>query len=161
MQVFYDNIVHNNDCFYYAYTNNGLCFIGTPNKDFSEIKQFISDAEFSEQKNSQLRGTLLNYLDGKSKGFNVDLDLSWATSFQKSVYQQLQKVKYGQTVTYEELASNLGKPTATRAVASAVAKNPILFVIPCHRVIRKDGSLGGFRAGLPLKQALLDLEASK
>ncbi|MTJ02955.1 methylated-DNA--[protein]-cysteine S-methyltransferase [Idiomarina piscisalsi] len=80
------------------------------------------------------------------------------TSFQKSVLDVLQQIPSGKTLSYQQVASKLGKPTATRAVASAIAKNPVIIVIPCHRVIGQDGSLRGFAAGLDRKQQLLDRE---
>ncbi|MET0718031.1 MAG: methylated-DNA--[protein]-cysteine S-methyltransferase, partial [Pseudoxanthomonas sp.] len=87
----------------------------------------------------------------------VPVDLM-GTAFQKRVWDALMKIPYGQTRSYAELADALGSPKATRAVASACASNRIAVVVPCHRVIRGDGSLGGYRWGLPLKQSLLERE---
>jgi AraC family transcriptional regulator of adaptative response/methylated-DNA-[protein]-cysteine methyltransferase len=81
-----------------------------------------------------------------------------ATAFQRRVWQQLQAIPYGETRTYSQIARTMGRPTATRAVARACATNPVSIVIPCHRVIREDGGLGGYRWGLERKQALLDQE---
>lgn len=80
------------------------------------------------------------------------------TSFQQSVWALLLKIPSGETLTYGEIAIRLGKPSATRAVASAIGRNPISIVIPCHRVIGKDGSLTGYAGGLERKAALLNLE---
>src|SRR6478735_6748755 len=90
-------------------------------------------------------------------GGEVAVDLM-GTAFQKRVWDALMKIPAGQTRSYAELASTLGAPKAARAVASACASNRVAVVVPCHRVIRGDGSLGGYRWGLPLKQALLDRE---
>ena len=91
--------------------------------------------------------------------YEFDLPLNpKVTSFQKSVLDVLQQIPSGEALSYQQVASKLGKPTATRAVASAIAKNPVIIVIPCHRVIGQDGSLRGFAAGLDRKQQLLDLE---
>ena len=81
------------------------------------------------------------------------------TPFQKGVYQALNHVPYGQTISYQMLAKRIGKPHAARAVGGALNKNPIMIFIPCHRVIGKNGHLTGFGGGLPAKQFLLALEA--
>ena len=77
------------------------------------------------------------------------------TAFQKLVWQELCAIPLGQTRTYKEVARRLGRPTAARAVARACATNPVSVLIPCHRVVRGDGDLGGYRWGLERKQALL------
>jgi methylated-DNA-[protein]-cysteine S-methyltransferase len=91
----------------------------------------------------------------------VDFDLPLAprgTEFQRSVWRQLQGIPYGETISYRELARRVGNSKASRAVGSANGKNPLPIVIPCHRVIAGDGTLGGFGGGLPTKQTLLALE---
>jgi len=94
-------------------------------------------------------------LSGLDSEVPVDL---MGTAFQKRVWDALMKVPAGQTRSYAELADALGAPKAARAVASACAHNRIAVVVPCHRIIRGDGSLGGYRWGLPIKQALLERE---
>jgi AraC family transcriptional regulator of adaptative response/methylated-DNA-[protein]-cysteine methyltransferase len=88
---------------------------------------------------------------------DVDIDLV-GTAFQKKVWDALMRIPPGETRSYAQLAAQLGQPDAARAVASACARNRVAIVVPCHRVIRGDGSLGGYRWGLPLKQRLLDRE---
>ena len=83
------------------------------------------------------------------------------TAFQQRVWQALQNIPAGQTVSYSELARRLGQPSATRAVASAVAANPIAVAVPCHRVLRNDGSISGYRWGVERKRALLLREAQQ
>ena len=80
------------------------------------------------------------------------------TPFQRSVWEGLLKIPFGQTRTYQEVASFIGRPKAVRAVANAIGRNPILILIPCHRVIRKNGDLGGFSAGIDIKRTLLKHE---
>ncbi len=80
------------------------------------------------------------------------------TPFQVEVWQQLSTIPVGITTTYEAIAQQLGRPTATRAVATAIARNPIAYLIPCHRVVRKSGHMGGYRWGLPVKKLLLTYE---
>ncbi len=112
-----------------------------------------SDSPFSEAI-SQLD----DYFKGKRLAFNLPLDPS-GTSFQKDVLKALQTIPYGDTRSYADIARDVGRPKAVRAVGAANGRNPIAIIIPCHRVIGKNGSLTGFGGGLALKQWLLDLEA--
>lgn len=80
------------------------------------------------------------------------------TEFQKKVWHALLKIPTGKTISYQDLARSIGKPKAVRAVANAVGANPVVYFIPCHRVIRKNGELGGFSAGIMRKRALLKAE---
>jgi O-6-methylguanine DNA methyltransferase len=81
-----------------------------------------------------------------------------ATAFQRRVWEALQRIPYGETRSYREIARALGHPTAARAVARACATNPVSLVIPCHRVVRQDGGLGGYRWGIERKRGLLERE---
>jgi AraC family transcriptional regulator of adaptative response/methylated-DNA-[protein]-cysteine methyltransferase len=105
---------------------------------------------------SQVRA-LLDHLRGRAPHIGLPIDVR-ATAFQWRVWKQLQTIPYGETRTYQQVAAAMGRPTATRAVARACATNPVALLIPCHRVVRTDGSLGGYRWGIPRKQALLDRE---
>ena len=100
---------------------------------------------------------LRDYFAGRRTEFHLPLAPD-GTPFQRAVWRQLQDIPYGETISYGELARRVGNPKASRAVGSANGANPIPIVIPCHRVIAADGKLGGFGGGLPVKQALLDLE---
>jgi O-6-methylguanine DNA methyltransferase len=100
---------------------------------------------------------LLDYLGGRQTNLNLPLDVP-ATAFRQRVWQALQAIPYGHTRTYSEIACALGNPKAARAVGSACAANPVSLLIPCHRALREDGGLGGYRWGLERKQRLLDLE---
>lgn len=97
------------------------------------------------------------YFTGKLKTFSLDICLN-VTPFQKKVLTALRQVPYGETISYGELAKNIGNPKASRAVGQTTARNPIPIVIPCHRVIGSSGKLTGFGGGVEVKQALLDLE---
>jgi AraC family transcriptional regulator of adaptative response/methylated-DNA-[protein]-cysteine methyltransferase len=101
--------------------------------------------------------TLLDHLRGRSPHADLPLDVR-ATAFQWRVWRQLQAIPYGETRTYRQVAVSIGKPTATRAVARACATNPVALVIPCHRVVRTDGSIGGYRWGISRKEILLKKE---
>jgi methylated-DNA-[protein]-cysteine S-methyltransferase len=98
------------------------------------------------------------YLSGKRKSFEFPVD-PVGTPFQKRVWLQLQKIPYGRTCSYGEIARKLKKPRAVRAVGTANARNPLCIVIPCHRVIASNGTLGGYSGGLKKKQRLLSLES--
>ncbi len=100
------------------------------------------------------------YFDGKLEKFDLPLDPA-GTLFQKQAWKALLKIPYGKTVSYQGQAMKIKKPKAQRAVGSANGANPIAIVIPCHRVISSDGTLGGYGGGLNIKKKLLDLETSK
>ncbi len=100
---------------------------------------------------------LEEYFSAKRRNFNLLLDLR-GTPFQRRVWQQLVKIPYGSTVSYAEMSRRIDSPGAWRAVGSAVRQNPVPIIMPCHRVIGSDGSLGGFGGGLFLKEHLLELE---
>ncbi len=101
---------------------------------------------------------VLHYLDGAEPSIKLPLDIR-ATAFQRRVWQELQRIPFGETRTYTEVAESIGQPKATRAVARACATNPVALIVPCHRVIRQDGDLGGYRWGIERKRALLDRES--
>ncbi len=98
------------------------------------------------------------YYAGQLTSFSVDLDMRRGTAFQHDVWRATQAIPYGQCMSYGELARRSGHPGAARAVGRAMALNPWPPIIPCHRVLRADGSLGGFGGGLPLKERMLALE---
>jgi AraC family transcriptional regulator of adaptative response/methylated-DNA-[protein]-cysteine methyltransferase len=102
---------------------------------------------------------LVAHLDGRQPHLDLPLDVR-ATAFQRRVWEALQTIPYGTTRSYSEIARTIGKPRAMRAVARACATNPVAVVIPCHRVVREDGDLGGYRWGMDRKRALLKQEAA-
>ena len=104
-----------------------------------------------------LIGQLSEYFSGIRTEFDIPLSLK-GTPFQMLVWQELRRIPYGQTRTYGEIATAIGKPGAARAVGTACNRNPIWLLIPCHRVVGKNGSLTGYAGGLDMKQALLELE---
>ena len=102
--------------------------------------------------------TIQDYLHGGHPQMDLPLDIR-ATAFQSRVWTALQQIPYGSTRSYSAVAEAIGQPTAVRAAARACATNPVALVIPCHRVVREDGSLGGYRWGIERKEALLAQEA--
>jgi len=100
---------------------------------------------------------ILSFISGGEPHLDLLLDVR-ATAFQKQVWQALQKIPYGETRTYADIAHSIGKPHAIRAVGNACGANPIALLVPCHRVVRSDGSLGGYHWGMERKQTLLAQE---
>lgn len=100
---------------------------------------------------------LNEYFAGKRQDFDLEIALE-GTPFQKQVWQELRRIPFGETASYQTIAERLGNPKACRAVGMANNKNPLPIIIPCHRIIGKDGSLTGYGGGLTVKQQLLDLE---
>jgi len=105
-----------------------------------------------------VRLQLAEYFEGRRERFDLAVDLSRVTAFQRRVYGKLRRVPHGEVISYGELARRIGRPRAARAVGNALGKNPVAIVVPCHRVIRSDGTLGGYSGGLPFKRRLLAVE---
>jgi AraC family transcriptional regulator of adaptative response/methylated-DNA-[protein]-cysteine methyltransferase len=103
---------------------------------------------------------LLRQMHGHKLRTSLPLDIQ-ATAFQRRVWAELQSIPFGATRSYEQVAKAIGQPTATRAVARACATNRIAVAIPCHRVVRKTGEMGGYRWGVKRKEVLLQLETTK
>lgn len=100
------------------------------------------------------------YFAGNLRKFDLPVRFG-GTDFQHAVWEALREIPYGTTCTYGEIARRIGRPKAVRAVGHAIGQNPISIIVPCHRVIGKDGSLTGFAGGLPVKARLLEIEGIK
>ncbi|MFV0494054.1 methylated-DNA--[protein]-cysteine S-methyltransferase [Mycobacterium sp.] len=100
------------------------------------------------------------YFAGTRRSFDLPLDRTLSTGFRRTVQEVLPSIAYGRTVTYREIAESVGNPKAVRAVGTACATNPLPVVVPCHRVLRSDGGLGGYAGGVHAKTVLLDLEGA-
>ncbi len=123
---------------------------------------------FSDDKNKKILDQMKSYLIGDLKKFNIDIDRitidTKLTDFQKEVLNLVKKIKYGKVKSYGQIAKEIGKPGASRAVGNAISKNPIPIIIPCHRVIKSDGSIGGFGGKanrVDIKRRLLEIEGLK
>lgn len=122
----------------------------------TESDRGISALTFTKKVSKKIEGTARKDIDFENpKQYRLDMQ---GTAFQKKVWQALMKIRRGTTKTYKQVAEMMGKPTAVRAVASAIAKNNIAVLVPCHRVIRSDGKVGQFRWGTSIKLALLQSE---
>jgi AraC family transcriptional regulator of adaptative response/methylated-DNA-[protein]-cysteine methyltransferase len=146
-----------------AATERGICSIQFARTDSELIEGLKREFPFAVRRadDGDLRNwtsTLLHHLRGKDLNSGLPLDIR-ATAFQRQVWAYLQCIPFGATKSYGEVAKAIGQPKAFRAVARACATNPVAVAIPCHRVVRGDGSMGGYRWGLKRKQALLELES--
>lgn len=147
-------------------TNRGLCWVGfmvdgyKGNGD-SRMRNHFKTAECIEDSNA-VKDTAAHILERWRAGevFDGPLDLH-GTPFQRSVWQALQSIPAGKVVSYGQIANDIGKPKAARAVGTAVGDNPVSLVIPCHRVINRSGALGNYGWGIDLKRKLLQAEGAQ
>ncbi|HYE74280.1 MAG TPA: bifunctional DNA-binding transcriptional regulator/O6-methylguanine-DNA methyltransferase Ada [Blastocatellia bacterium] len=145
-----------------AATERGVCSVTFGDRDEKLIADLNAEYPAAEIKVdddilAQIVSTILNYLSGKEPRLDLPLDLQ-ATAFRLRVWKELRRIPYGETRSYSEVAAAIGQPTATRAVASACAANPVALVTPCHRVVREGGELSGYRWGVERKRKLLEKE---
>ncbi|MDW8031569.1 MAG: methylated-DNA--[protein]-cysteine S-methyltransferase [Candidatus Bipolaricaulota bacterium] len=146
-----------------ATTERGLCMVRFGDSVLELTRAVRQDLPTAQRDETRLRPwitALQEYFNGDKLILALPLDVP-GTAFQQRVWNELQKIPYGQTRSYSEIAKTIGHPKAARAVARACAANPVPIVIPCHRVIRADGSLGGYSGGLARKRALLSLEGAQ
>lgn len=164
--IYWTLLKHEDWNLHLAATDHGLCYVGSANKPFTEMEDWIRKhfrTALLERNDEFMRpyaDELNDYLTGKVVDFTISFDLA-GTSFQKSVWDALCAIPYGQTCSYSEIAQHIGKPASVRAVGTAIGANPVLISVPCHRVIGKNGTLTGYRGGLDMKTRLLELEKSK
>jgi AraC family transcriptional regulator, regulatory protein of adaptative response / methylated-DNA-[protein]-cysteine methyltransferase len=145
-----------------ATTDRGISAISLGDSDSrlaAELRKEYPNAEIRRGASEPSRWVraIVRHLAGSQPRLDLPTDVV-ATAFQRRVWEALRSIPYGKTLTYSEVARSIGQPTATRAVARACATNPTSIVVPCHRVIRSDGSLGGYRWGLQRKKLLLEQE---
>ncbi|MDK2741442.1 MAG: methylated-DNA--[protein]-cysteine S-methyltransferase [Nitrospira sp. BO4] len=149
-----------------AESQKGIQAIVLPKRSKRAVESDLraqSDGPLQQEASTQLeaaRRQLLQYLEGKRDTFDVPLDLSQGTSFQRQVWRALQRVPYGKLRSYQWIAARVGGRHYARAVGNAVGANPLPIVIPCHRIVAHDASLGGFSGGLSMKRKLLSLEGT-
>ncbi len=146
-----------------AQTERGLVRIGLPNQDADELlvdlaarvspRVLEAPAELDD-----VRRELDLYFAGKLHHFDLPLDWRLSSGFRQQVLRAINRIPYGHTRSYTEMARKAGNERAVRAAGTACGSNPIPLVVPCHRVLRSGGALGGYGGGLPMKEALLELE---
>ena len=148
-----------------AATEKGLVRVAYDNEDHDVVLEGLAAALsprvlHAPRRLDAVAQEIDEYFARRRTGFDVPVDFSLSTGFRRSVLENLPQITYGHTQSYADVARTVGNPKAARAVGSACATNPVPVVIPCHRVLRGDGSLGGYVGGLAAKTALLDLEAA-
>ena len=139
-----------------AFSNDGICALTFPESRESaclDLDYRFPDVEFKLNEDKACRIVRQIFENGSIPTLNPI-----GTEFQISIWDALQRIPAGETTTYAQIAENIGRPKAVRAVGTAIGANPIAYLIPCHRVIRTDGTLGGFRWGLECKKKMLAYE---
>ena len=158
-----------------AATDRGLERIVLPRRSKEDVEVELTDARIvrglrDKADEAQCRAfeileaaerEIAEYLAGKRTSFDVPLAKPRATDFMRAVWRACSSIPYGKTRPYQWIAERIGRPKASRAVGTALGANPLPLIVPCHRVVRGDGTLGGFGGGLALKERLLNLECGK
>lgn len=141
----------------------GLCFVGSHNRSFEELGAWAaarSPGSALMRDDERLRSyaeQLIEYWQGARTSFTLPSALR-GTPFQMAVWKALCDIPYGETRSYSDIADEIRKPSAVRAVGAAIGANPVLITVPCHRVVGKNGALTGYRGGMEMKARLLQLE---
>jgi methylated-DNA-[protein]-cysteine S-methyltransferase len=146
-----------------AKTQRGLVRVGLPNQDSEELLVDLAERVSprvleAPSELDEVRRELDLYFEGKLDSFDLPLDWRLSGGFRQRVLRAINRIPYGQTRSYTEMARKAGNERAVRAAGTACGSNPIPLVVPCHRVLRTGGALGGYGGGLPMKEALLQLE---
>lgn len=159
-EIFFTEYTYKNWRTIIAATKKGICYLGLEHSTIDELKHYCgkhySSYTLVDSKN-ELRSyieELKQYFEGGRTSFSIPFDIK-GTNFQQKVWKALCDIPYGETKCYSEIAENIGNANSTRAVGVAIGKNPLSVIIPCHRVIGKNGSLTGFSGGLDVKAKLL------
>ncbi len=146
-----------------ATTARGLVRVGLPNQDADELLVDLATRVSprvleAPAKLDEARRELGLYFEGKLTDFDLPLDWQLSKDFRRRVLRAIARIPYGQTRNYTQMATSAGNERAVRAAGTACGSNPIPLVVPCHRVLRSGGALGGYGGGLAMKKALLELE---
>ncbi|MMZ60340.1 Methylated-DNA--protein-cysteine methyltransferase, inducible [compost metagenome] len=161
--VYWTELHHQEWQLYLAATSKGLCYVSSNSAPFEELASWAARRMPHAsliQADDQLHlygKEIAEYLEGRRDQFTISFDLQ-GTAFQLEVWHALLKIPYGTTCSYSDVAERIGKPSASRAVGTAIGANPLLIRVPCHRVIGKNGALTGYRGGIDMKTSLLRLE---
>lgn len=165
--IYVSNIESNIGKIFIASSDKGLIKVSLDCSKEDFIKSLISlynrNIVFNDRKNEKILTQMKNYLKGNLKKFDVGIDIK-VTDFQKKILNMVKRIEYGKVKSYGQIAKEIKKPGASRAVGNAIAKNPIPIVIPCHRVVKSDGTIGGFGGKVnrvDIKRKLLKIEGLK
>jgi methylated-DNA-[protein]-cysteine S-methyltransferase len=152
--IYYDTFPSPLGILYIIFMDNALVGIFFSHDDLFRTIKCVRKGKMPDS----FRQELMDYFDGRLKEFKQEFILLRGTDFERSVWLALKDVPYGETRTYKWLAERVGRPGAVRAVGRSLSKNPIPIVLPCHRIIESDGSIGGYSSGIEKKRRLLNLE---
>lgn len=161
--IYWNSLIYHHWKVFLAATDHGLCFLGTHHSSYDELEKWCKKqfpkSRLIEDQNHLLpyEEELVEYFEGKRKHFTFPFDIE-GTTFQMDVWNALLEIPYGQTKCYSDIANRIGNPKAVRAVGTAIGKNPLSIIIPCHRVLGKNGTLTGYSGGLDVKELLLQHE---
>ncbi|MCD2255605.1 methylated-DNA--[protein]-cysteine S-methyltransferase [Agrilactobacillus fermenti] len=160
MQLYYAAADYRGQKMYVFGNQSGVVFVGTPGASPEEVKIQLKHCDISPSSSCLVSPIqqLTEYFQGERRTFDISREIITGTALQKQVWHELNTIPYGETISYSDLAARVGKPKAIRAVATAVAKNPLMIFNPCHRVIRQSGAIGNYRGGVQMKRTLLSLE---
>lgn len=144
-------------------SDEGLVYIGSFSEALEDVQNFLNSKvnfewELSAEKTDSFTQQLDDYIEGRRQVFTCPIDFQWGTLFQQTVWRHLLTIPFGASTSYSEVSQAIGRPQAVRAVGSAIGKNPLSIIVPCHRVLTKDGRLGGYSGGLDMKRRLLAIE---
>ncbi len=162
-KIYWTLLTHRDWKIYIAATEEGLCFVGSLNQSIDELKEWAKNRFRNVvliENNNVLQSysdEIIEFLEGERQQFSMPMDFQ-GTQFQLDVWNALNNIQYGETKTYKDIADMINNPKAVRAVGTAIGRNPLLIMIPCHRVIGKNGTLTGYRGGLDMKKMLLKME---
>lgn len=141
-------------------SEKGVTSIELSSQDRAARQQSAEDNDQAVSIVEEARAQLLAYIAGTRREFSFPVDCSAGTPFQRKVWKAITRIPYGRVRSYQWVAMRVGGKQYARAVGMALGANPVPIVVPCHRIISHDGSLGGFSCGLPLKRRLLSLEGT-
>ncbi len=142
--------------------DNSIFFLSNSEKSFDFFTNFLANkfphCPIIDMSSPEIEKELEGYLSGKTRGISLEPVYLYGTEFEKKIWETARKIPYGNVVSYKELAQKAGYPNAFRAAGTALGNNPLMLVVPCHRVIRSNGEIGYFGGGEEVKLMLLDLE---
>ena len=140
----------------------GIVFLSTSKRSFEKYRKVLIEKypglSFSDKRSGEIENLLTGYLSGKRKSLDLNPHFLTGTGFEKRIWKETQQIPYGKVASYREIAEKAGYPGAWRAAGTALNHNPVMLVVPCHRVIKSSGQIGFFGGGEDLKSFLLDLE---
>lgn len=148
--------------------DTSICYLGVGERNFKfyagKLKKAYKDINLQYENNPLISSEILDFLKGKKHRIDLKTFFLTGTEFEQAVWNKAKEIPYGKKISYkelsEEVAKNIGKPRSYRAVGNALGKNPVILLVPCHRIIKSNGDIGNFSSGIPLKIMLLKLEAN-